>query len=289
MKFQIRRPAPVIVEANQFHGPAAAPIGVYVRKDGTCYVVSTLSSFNAFSSLNAQSVVEEVNVVDGDWIILEDPPGDGTRARACKPDIFEKCYEPIDDTPEKRNMPEPPKHARPGIVCLCGSTRFMETFFEQGWRLTLEGFIVLSVGVCKHAEHHGAEALGPEVAKQLDELHLRKIDLCDEVLVLNVGGYIGESTRNEIEYAERTGKPIRYLETEDGSCNAEKLYEPVKDAPKADGPDKAVVRPWRIESGRVCCSVSGIQMEVSHPVAEHNALVAEVERLRAKRDVPPEQ
>lgn len=101
----------------------------------------------------------------------------------------------------------------PPIVCLCGSTRFMDAFFQAGWKFTLEGRIVLSVGVCKHAEHHGGEALGQNVADGLDELHLRKIDLADEVFVLNVDGYIGESTRKEIEYAEAHNKPIRYLET----------------------------------------------------------------------------
>ncbi len=78
-------------------------------------------------------------------------------------------------------------------------------------KFTLEGKIVLSVGVCKHAEHHGAEALGKGVVDRLDELHLRKIDLADSVFVLNVDGYIGESTAKEIEYAEKTGKPIEYL------------------------------------------------------------------------------
>jgi len=102
---------------------------------------------------------------------------------------------------------------RPKIVCLCGSTRFMEHFFEAGWEYTLRGYIVLSVGVCKHAEHHGAEAQGQEVADKLDELHLRKIDLADEVFVLNVGGYIGESTRKEIQYAQKHNKLIGYLET----------------------------------------------------------------------------
>jgi len=100
----------------------------------------------------------------------------------------------------------------PEIVCLCGSTRFMDAFFEEGWRLTLEGKIVLSVGVCKHAEDHGGEALGQEVADALDELHKRKIDLCDRVHVLNVGGYIGKSTRGEIEYATKRGRAITYLE-----------------------------------------------------------------------------
>lgn len=100
------------------------------------------------------------------------------------------------------------------IVCLCGSTRFMGAFFEAGWNETLAGKIVLSVGVCKHAKNHGAEALGPEVVEALDELHKRKIDLADEVLVLDVDGYIGDSTRSEIEYATAKGKPIRYLSVE---------------------------------------------------------------------------
>ncbi len=100
----------------------------------------------------------------------------------------------------------------PSIVCLCGSTRFMDAFHAAGWQFTLNGEIVLSVGVCKHAEHHGGEALGQEVADALDELHLRKIDLADRVFVLNVGGYIGDSTRKEIEYAKSKGKLIGYLE-----------------------------------------------------------------------------
>lgn len=101
---------------------------------------------------------------------------------------------------------------RPRIVCLCGSTRFMSAFFDAGWQYTLDGYIVLSVGVCKHADDHGAEALGGDVAERLDELHKRKIDLADEVFVLNVGGYIGDSTRSEIDYALEHGKPVAYLE-----------------------------------------------------------------------------
>ena len=104
----------------------------------------------------------------------------------------------------------------PRVICLCGSTRFMDAFFDAGWRLTLDGHIILSVGVCKHAKDHGAEALGQDVADRLDELHLRKIDLADSVFVLNVGGYIGSSTRKEIAYAVSTGKPIEYLEPSDG-------------------------------------------------------------------------
>ena len=105
---------------------------------------------------------------------------------------------------------------RPTIVCLCGSTRFMEAFFDAGWRATLAGKIVLSVGVCKHADAdgaHGAEALGQDVADRLDELHLRKIDLADEVLVCNYNGYMGKSTMAGVAYAQLHGdKTVNWLE-----------------------------------------------------------------------------
>lgn len=103
----------------------------------------------------------------------------------------------------------------PRIVCLCGSTRFKDAFEEANYLETMAGRIVLSVGFYMHASgnRHG-ENIGatPEQKIALDLLHRRKIDLADEVLVLNVGGYVGESTRGEIEYAEAAGKPVRYLE-----------------------------------------------------------------------------
>jgi len=99
----------------------------------------------------------------------------------------------------------------PEIWCLCGSTRFMDTFHSVGWQLTLEGCIVLSVGVCKHADHHGAEAIGSDVADRLDELHKRKIDLADHVMILNVNGYIGDSTRGEWQYALEQSKQVHWL------------------------------------------------------------------------------
>ena len=114
-----------------------------------------------------------------------------------------------------------PKVEGPTIVCLCGSTRFMDAFFDAGWTETLAGKIVLSIGVCKHAEDHGGEALGPEVVRLLDDLHLRKIDLADEVFILNVGGYIGESTRNELDYAKKKGKKIRFLEPPEAGVEVE--------------------------------------------------------------------
>lgn len=96
----------------------------------------------------------------------------------------------------------------PKVVCLCGSTRAArEAFPEWYGKLTDEGVIVLSVGRLQPV--HGWDE---EHKRKLDELHKRKIDLCDEVLVLNVGGYIGDSTRSEIEYAARVGRPVKYLE-----------------------------------------------------------------------------
>ena len=96
------------------------------------------------------------------------------------------------------------------IVTLCGSTRFKEQFLETQKRLTLEGYIVISVGLFGHSGDD--DVWKPGVKEMLDDMHLRKIDLADEIFVINVGGYIGESTRREIAYAEKTGKTIKYLE-----------------------------------------------------------------------------
>jgi len=103
---------------------------------------------------------------------------------------------------------------RPIIVCLCGSTRFGRAFAEANKAETLAGHIVLTIGCDRHSDSE--LGITPEQKCRLDELHLRKIDLADEVLVLNLGGYLGESTRNEIAYARRTGKPVRFLEPEGG-------------------------------------------------------------------------
>lgn len=105
----------------------------------------------------------------------------------------------------------------PRIVCLCGSTRFHEAFRMANLRRTLAGEIVLSIGCDTRSDGDliAAGELGgdlEQIKADLDELHKRKIDLADYILVLNVGGYIGESTRSEIEYAEKTGRPVEYLE-----------------------------------------------------------------------------
>ena len=97
------------------------------------------------------------------------------------------------------------------VITLCGSTRFKEQFLEQQKRLTLEGNVVISVGLFGHSGDE--EVWKPGTKEMLDKMHLQKIDMADEIFVINVGGYIGESTRREIAHAEQTGKPVRYLES----------------------------------------------------------------------------
>jgi len=95
------------------------------------------------------------------------------------------------------------------IITLCGSTKFKEEYTDAQKNLTLKGNIVISVGLFGHS---GDEEVWTENTKEmLDEMHLRKIDLADEIFVINAGGYIGESTRREIEYANKTGKSVKYL------------------------------------------------------------------------------
>lgn len=119
---------------------------------------------------------------------------------------------------------------RPTIVCLCGSTRFYEVFQRINYEETMAGKIVLSVGFYPHTQKqaHGEDVgCTPEQKQALDELHLRKIDLADEVFVLNVGGYVGESTSREIRYAVEKGRRLRWLEESSSEATLKKLGLPL--------------------------------------------------------------
>ena len=95
------------------------------------------------------------------------------------------------------------------IITLCGSTKFKDEFIAVQKRLTLEGNIVISVGLFGHS---GDDEVWTESTKDmLDDMHKRKIDLSDEIFVVNAGGYIGSSTKSEIKYAVKTGKKVSYL------------------------------------------------------------------------------
>ena len=96
------------------------------------------------------------------------------------------------------------------VITLCGSTHFKEQFLEAQKRLTLEGNIVISVGLFGHS---GDNEVWTEGTKEmLDDMHKRKIDMADGIYVINVNGYIGSSTRSEIEYARKQGKQVLFLE-----------------------------------------------------------------------------
>ena len=105
------------------------------------------------------------------------------------------------------------------VITLCGSTRFKDAFLEAQKRLTLEGNIVIGLSVYGHSGDSEVwenmdEGTVTRTKEMLDDMHKRKIDMADEIYVINVGGYIGTSTRSEIEYAKAAGKAVRYLEEE---------------------------------------------------------------------------
>lgn len=99
------------------------------------------------------------------------------------------------------------------VITLCGSTKFKDAYIKAQKDLTLKGNIVISVGLFGHS---GDDEVWTEGAKaMLDDMHKRKIDMADEIFVINVGGYIGESTKSEIEYAKKNGRKVNYLEPVD--------------------------------------------------------------------------
>ncbi len=109
---------------------------------------------------------------------------------------------------------------KPKIICICGSTRFADLHAIARWEFEKNGkAICLMINYLPQwyadkqgwngNDHHGEKSGNKEA---LDELHFRKIDLADEIFVINKDGYIGESTRKEIEYAEKLGKPVKCLE-----------------------------------------------------------------------------
>ena len=103
------------------------------------------------------------------------------------------------------------------VITLCGSTRFKDEFMEINKKLTLEGNIVISVGLFGHSGDSEVwenmdEGTLTRTKEMLDDMHKRKIDMADEIFVINKNGYIGSSTKSEIEYALKTGKKVNYLE-----------------------------------------------------------------------------
>ena len=103
------------------------------------------------------------------------------------------------------------------VITLCGSTKFKEDFMREQKRLTLAGNIVISVGLFGHSGDNEVwesmdEGAFTKTKQMLGDMHKRKIDMADEIFVINKNGYIGESTRSEIEYAIKTNKIVNYME-----------------------------------------------------------------------------
>lgn len=108
------------------------------------------------------------------------------------------------------------------VITLCGSTRFKDQFLETQKKLTLQGNIVISVGLFGHSGDQEVwenmeEGTLTKTKQMLDDMHRHKIDMADEIFVINVGGYIGASTQLEIAYALAAGKQVTYLENPDNS------------------------------------------------------------------------
>ena len=103
------------------------------------------------------------------------------------------------------------------VITLCGSTNFKDEFLKAQKDLSLKGNIVISVGLFGHSGDSEVwenmdEGTLTKTKEMLDDMHKRKIDMSDEIFVINVNGYIGDSTKSEIEYAIKTGKKVNYLE-----------------------------------------------------------------------------
>ena len=97
------------------------------------------------------------------------------------------------------------------IITLCGSTKFKNDFIRIQRELTLKGHVVISVGLFGHADGEYQTVLTEEIKEILDDMHLQKIDMAEAIYMINPGGYIGNSTKKEIEYAKAQGKQVHYM------------------------------------------------------------------------------
>ncbi len=106
----------------------------------------------------------------------------------------------------------------PKIITVIGSTRFINEISIIGWEFEKQGHIVFTPRLLppnyeRHSDDDGGHAAESEGVKELiDSTYLMKVEMADEIFVANISGYIGESTRNELNHALNLGKPIVYLE-----------------------------------------------------------------------------
>ena len=125
------------------------------------------------------------------------------------------CRSSIMDLMEEQHAPHSAEDEA-WVVTLCGSTRFEAEFAEVNQRLTMEGCVVISLGMFSLPDlpDYDWTADCSDLKGRLGAVHFQKIRMADEVYIVDPGGYVGESTRREIAYAESLGKPVRYLSRE---------------------------------------------------------------------------
>ena len=103
------------------------------------------------------------------------------------------------------------KEKRAPIVTLCGSMQFLDDFLKAESTLTMEGYVVLGVSVNKQSDDNGISIMSEELREKFRKATLRKIEMSDEVFVINRNGYIGESTKEQLLYAQELGKTISFM------------------------------------------------------------------------------
>lgn len=156
----------------------------------------------------------ETLVGPGDFECELGEPEDRTLFRDLKP--------LVDRLNEQHEQIVAMRQPRPEVVCVVGSTRFVDEHAVQRWEMEKKGIITLGINLLPASRgfgpDHQADAEGPAVKEMLDAISLSKVALADRVFVVNCGGYIGDSTRAEIEYANKLGKPVSYLEPVSPTC-----------------------------------------------------------------------
>lgn len=118
--------------------------------------------------------------------------------------------------PVENQQTPPSADGEAKVITLCGSTRFEAEFAEVNQRLTMDGCVVISLGMFTLPDRPDYDwtADDLDLKGRLGGVHFQKIRMADEVFIVDPGGYVGESTRREIAYAESLGKPVRYLSRE---------------------------------------------------------------------------
>lgn len=116
------------------------------------------------------------------------------------------------DVMEEQQMP-PSNEGDARVITLCGSTKFEAEFVEVNRRLTMEGCVVISLGMFSLPDLPANDRTADisDLKERLGAVHFQKIRMADEVYIVDPGGYVGESTQREIAYAESLGKQVRYL------------------------------------------------------------------------------